>query len=36
MIKNNNLRLHPIIARLVDQETLAKMGAQPTDKEVTQ
>lgn len=27
MVKDGDLRLHPIIARLVDKETLEKMGA---------
>ena len=29
VIKNGDLRLHPLITRLVDKETLEKMGAKP-------
>ncbi len=28
VVKDGNLRLHPIVTKLVDEETLAKMGAQ--------
>jgi cytolysin-activating lysine-acyltransferase len=28
VVKNGNLRLHPLIAKLVDAETLQKLGAQ--------
>ena len=31
VVKDGDLRLHPIIARLVDQETLEKMGAQQSE-----
>ena len=32
VVKDGDLRLHPIIARLVDKETLEKMGAQQKGK----
>ena len=30
VVKDGDLRLHPVIGRLVDQETLEKMGAVQT------
>jgi len=29
VVKDGDLRLHPLITRLVDKETLEKMGAKP-------
>lgn len=32
LVKDGDLRLHPLVTRLVDRETLAKMGAKRTGK----
>ncbi|WP_019954398.1 hypothetical protein [Yoonia vestfoldensis] len=32
VVKDGDLRLHPIVTRLVDAETLEKMGAQKVDQ----
>ena len=32
IVKEGDLRIHPLVTRLVDAETLKKMGAAPVDK----
>lgn len=34
VVKDGDLRLHPLITRLVDKETLEKIGAKPASAEL--
>jgi len=36
VVKDGDLRLHPIVTKLVDKDVLEKMGAKPVDKELVQ
>ena len=36
VVKDGDLRLHPIVSKLVDKDVLEKMGAKPVDKELVQ
>jgi cytolysin-activating lysine-acyltransferase len=33
VVKGGNLRLHPVISKLVDEDTLKKLGAQKLQKD---
>ncbi|MEM7544706.1 MAG: hypothetical protein AAF367_04150 [Pseudomonadota bacterium] len=36
VVKEGDLRMHPIVGRLVDKDVLEKMGAKPQGKDVGQ